>query len=211
MTTRKHILLVGNAPSLPAALLRRLAAGASLIVATDGGADKALAAGICPHVVIGDLDTVSARARTRLANAQWVHVKNQDNTDLEKALLWLKHKPASLLLLAGFIGGRPDFEIGNLLAVYPHLTNHAVTFIGPGWQIWPLRASKTFACRKGARLSLIPLKPCRGVSLLGCDYPLKEANLSWKRAGYTLSNRTNAQKVSVSFRSGYLLVYLEDK
>lgn len=210
MITRKHILLVGNAPSLPATLLRRLAAGASLIVATDGGADKALAAGLRPQVVIGDLDTVSEQARTALAQAQWVHVKKQDNTDLEKALLWLKNKPSSLLLLAGFSGGRIDFEIGNFLAVYPYLKKHTICFIGPHWQMWPLRTGKNFTCRKGARLSLIPLQPCRGVSLSGCQYTLHEENLSWKKAGYTLSNRVQKSRVTVSLRGGYLLVYIEE-
>ena len=109
-------LLIGNGRSLPKAWLKQLAKNASLLVCADGGADRALAAGVQPDVIIGDLDSVSAQTRERCAKAQWVFVDNQDNTDLEKALTWLLKQHCRDCILVGFDGNRMDFTVGNLLA-----------------------------------------------------------------------------------------------
>ena len=92
MKTFRHVLLLGNGETLPTVFLKKLAAGADFILATDGAADRALAGGIIPDAVIGDLDSVSASARKKLATVPFISVDRQDNTDLEKALNWLLQK-----------------------------------------------------------------------------------------------------------------------
>ncbi len=61
-----RVLLLGNGESLPADFLKELAQQADLIIATDGGADKALAKGVSPHAIIGDLDSVSPSLKNNL-------------------------------------------------------------------------------------------------------------------------------------------------
>ena len=66
-----------------------------------------------------------------------------------------------------------------------------------------------FTARKGARMSLLPLSACKGVTLKGFKYPLQ--NAAWK-AGQTTgtSNEVCAKRCEISFSSGKMLMYLED-
>lgn len=211
MPPRKHILLIGNGCNLPADFLRPLAGQADLIVAADGGADRALAAGVSPHLIMGDLDSASPRARARLSRAKWQFVDNQQNTDLEKALDFIAATyPQARVVLVGFDGGRLDFELGNFLSLYPYRRRLTLCVAGPGWKIYPCNTSLTLHTTPGKRLSLLPLKPCRNVSLSGLKFPLKNATLTWKTAGHTLSNLTTAKRARITCTGGYLLVYIED-
>ena len=81
-------LLIGNGEKVSARLLKKLAAQADYVLAADGGANHALACGITPDGVIGDLDSVSPRVRRALQDTPFIHLKRQDNTDFEKALDW---------------------------------------------------------------------------------------------------------------------------
>lgn len=192
----------------PGAWLKRLAKEADFILAADGGADAALAAGLCPDAVIGDLDSASPRARKMLKDTPFIHVKRQDNTDFEKALDWLVLQKFDECTVAGATGKRLDFTVGNFLSVYPYLSRLRVTFKGDGWTVYPLTRGIKFSARKGARVSLIPLAPCRGVTLKGLKYRLKDVN--WVLGQTGLSNEASARQSEVSFKSGYMLMYVED-
>lgn len=205
-----HALLVGNGETLPADFLTSCSSQVDFVLATDGGADRALAGGILPDAVIGDLDSVSQEARKKLADKPFIFVDNQNNTDLEKALDYLLAQGCSRVTVVGFTGGRMDFTLGNLLSVYPYTANMKIRFASPEWEIFPLFKSASFRCKKGVRVSLIPLKTCRGVSLQGLKYPLKNASLSWKQAGRALSNRAVSTRFHIHLISGFMLVYIEN-
>ncbi len=208
MKTSRHTLLLGNAPAGPGAWLKQLAKTADSIVAADGGADRALRAGIVPDVIIGDLDSVSPRARKKFASSQWIFVDNQNNTDLQKALDYLVTQKCKKCTLVGFEGGRPDFTLGNLLALYLYARKMDLRVAGRGWTIFPITRTKTFTTRPGARVSLLPLSPCSGVTLYGLKFPLTNARLTLGTTR-TLSNQAVKNRFTVQLKSGVLLVYLE--
>lgn len=205
-----HALLIGNGPDVTVPLLKKLAREADMIVAADGGAETARQAGLYPDVIIGDLDSVSALARQQFSAARWIFVDNQNNTDLQKALHFLVGQKCKKCTLAGFTGGRWDFSLGNLLALCPYVKKMELCVVGNGWEIVPLRTTQHFTARTGARVSLLPLKCCSGVSLQGLKFPLKNARLTLGTTR-TLSNQAVKTHFSVSLKSGFLLVYIEDK
>jgi thiamine pyrophosphokinase len=59
----KTALIICNGEPPSRALARKLAAQVDLIVAADGGADVARRFGIRPHVIIGDLDSITAATK----------------------------------------------------------------------------------------------------------------------------------------------------
>ncbi len=201
-------LLICNGENFPA-LLKRLAKEADLILAADAGADAALKAGLIPNAVIGDLDSASPRARRTLKNVPFIQVARQDNTDFDKALHWLARKKFTACAVAGAAGKRLDFTVGNLLAAFAYAKRMDIVFHGDGWIMRPLARGLKFTARPGARMSLLPLSACKGVTLKGFKYPLQNAH--WK-AGLTMgtSNEVCAKHCEVSFASGRLLMYLED-
>ena len=208
MKALNHALLIGNGKITSCGRLQELAQRANYIVAADGGADHARRAGVVPDVIIGDLDSVSPSARKQFASSQWVFVDKQNNTDLQKALDYLiKHKCKKCTLI-GFDGGRPDFTLGNLLALYPYARKMDWCVEINGWQIYPLIKTKTFNARPGARVSLLPLTPCSGVTLAGLKFPLTNARLPLGTTR-TLSNVSLKKRFTVNLQKGFLLVYLE--
>ncbi len=200
-------LLIGNGETVSPRLLKKLAAQADYVLAADGGANHALACGITPNGVIGDLDSVSPRTKKQLAD-RILHVPTQDNTDLEKALLWLIKRQFTHVTLVGFVGDRWDFSVGNLLALAQFARKLEICVAGNTWQIFPLVRGAEFACKKSKRVSLIPVKICTGVTLNGLKYPLKNARIA-PGTTQTLSNQTIGTRFRVSFTRGCLLVYVE--
>lgn len=205
-----HALLIGNGQTLPADFLKNLARQADVVLAADGGADRALAASVVPDLIIGDLDSVSPQAKKQVPPQQIIYVDNQNNTDLEKALDWMLAHHISSCTLAGFMGGRWDFTFGNFLSVLPYAPKIKLTFAGEGWKFYPVEKTRRFACQPGKRVSLIPLKTCTGVTLKGLKFPLKNARLKLGGTGRTLSNQTTGKTFSVEMKTGLLFVYAED-
>lgn len=203
-------LLICNGENDPA-LLKQLAQEADFILAADAGAEAAVRAGLRPDAVIGDLDSLSPRTRKQLPRTAFIRVARQDNTDFEKALDWLVSQRFTHCIVAGSTGKRLDFTLGNFLSARPYLQKMEICFRGKGWSVWPLTQSRRLAAQPGARLSLLPLSACRGLTLRGVKYPVQ--NRSWRpgqNTGLWLSNQATARHVQVQLASGFLLVYLED-
>lgn len=205
-----HALLLGNAENVSHDHFRKLVQKADFILAVDGGANRALKAGITPNAIIGDLDSLSVTTRKKFPSSALIEVSRQDNTDLEKALNWLLQHQYTDCTLCGFIGGRVDFTLGNILSLYPYAHKLNITVCGAGWKLIPVTKSLSLPCCPGKRVSLLPYKTCRNVSSTGLKYPLKKVSLSWKQAGRSLSNQTTGKRFSVSLSSGFLWLYIED-
>ena len=210
MDVWNRVLLIGNSPRCSRDLVRQLAKAADFILAVDGGADNARRCGVKPNAVIGDLDSVPAVTRQKWPDIPFLFVDNQNNTDLQKALDYLVAHRCRTCTLVGFHGGRMDFSIGNFLALYPYAKKMELCVVGDGWKMYPLCAPKTFTAPIGARVSLLPLTTCSGVTLSGLKYLLKNARFTLGTTR-TLSNRTVTKHFSVSLTRGFLLVYIEQK
>lgn len=200
-------LLIGNGEPVSAKLLTQLARQADLILAVDGGADHALRARVTPDYVLGDLDSVSPRAKKAFAG-KILHIPTQENTDLEKALRFALDHQVTHATLTGFVGDRWDFSLGNLLTLSAYARKLTLCVAGEKWRMYPLITGAQIPCAKHKRLSIIPLKPCSAVTLSGCKYPLANARLL-PGTTRTLSNQTTATRVRITFTRGALLLYIE--
>ena len=111
-----------------------LLATADLLVAVDGGADALAAVGTVPHLLVGDLDSISPGARAGL-EAQGVEMLvlpvAKDVTDTEAALRLAVERGADDMVVFGALGGpRLDHLVGNLLLLASDwLTGHPVRLI----------------------------------------------------------------------------------
>lgn len=207
MMKKSHALLIGNGEKLPVAFLRTLARQAQAVFAADGGAAQCARAHLTVQAVIGDLDSVSPALKKKWAD-KLVYIPTQQNTDLEKALRYLIKQGFTSCTLAGFWGGRADFSVGNLLALARFCPKIDLRVCSPGFTIYPLIKTTRLPSKKGKRVSLIALKNCKGVSLSGLTYPLKNASVPFGST-LTLSNTADADTFEVALRSGALLVYTE--
>ncbi len=200
----------------PSAEAERWIRAEDTVVAADGGARHAQAAGITPRHVIGDQDSLSAAQRERLEAAGThfhSHPPAKDETDLELALLWAADQSSSQpgqIIILGALGGRPDQMLANLLLLaLPELAGHDVRIADGPWQIRLIRGGETatFTTIDGAPddlLSLIPLGgEANGIVTEGLAYPLREETLRFGPAR-GVSNRFEAGSARVTLASGQL-------
>lgn len=205
----EKILIICNGTQENAAFLQKQAAEAKLIVCADGGANTALLAGITPHVVIGDLDSVSPAARAAFTNALWFHQTRQDNTDFEKALEYCLSKNIEDIVVACAFGGRVDFSISNFLSAFNYINRKNIIFKGHGWRVYLAENSRAYPAAPGKKVSIIPLMgDVHGLTLNGLKYQLTNALL--RASEPAVSNVAENNTFEVKFEEGRLLVYVED-
>ena len=178
----------------------------------DGGTQHALALGLIPEAIIGDLDSLSSETVSQMEAAGVTlhrHPADKDQTDLELALaLAVAEKPQEILLVTA-LGGRLDQTLANiLLLTHPAYASVRLTLIdGPQWATL-LRAHQSIIIdgQLGDTLSLIPLTPTvHQVTLTGVTWPLTAASLSFGST-LTISNVFAAPQVNVAIGDGMVLV-----
>ncbi|MGR3738712.1 MAG: thiamine diphosphokinase [Limimaricola soesokkakensis] len=154
-------------------------ARAPVLVAADGGARHAAAAGLEPRAVIGDMDSLgdaAARFADRLHE-----IAEQDSTDFDKAL---RNIGASLVLAVGFTGGRLDHELAafHVLAARP---DRRCLLIGTESLVFLCPPEIALDLALGQPFSLFPLGE------VGCV----SEGLRWPTAGIAFSP---AQRIGTS-------------
>ncbi len=204
------VLIVTQAPARRRRALRRLAAGADLVLAADGGARVARAAGVVPRFIIGDLDSLdrdTARwaARRRIPRRPFAVAK--DATDAELALREADRRGAREIWIFAALSGRMDQALANVLLLVTARSLGARARLTDGRAVAWLASQRTrIDGREGDLVSLLPLTPrVRGIVTKGLRYPLNGGTL---RQGSTrgISNEIVSTPVSVRVAEGDLLV-----
>lgn len=182
------------------------------IYCADGGTRHALALGLTPHVVVGDLDSIEPDSADRLAAAGTTlhrYPIHKDQTDLELTFDWaLKENPAEIMLV-GALGGRLDQMLANILL----LTRPAYSGVelsltdGPQWaKLIRSNERSTVTGQPGDTLSLVPLSAAVSrVNFTGVDWPLRDATLELGST-WSISNQLTDTEASVSIGEGLLLL-----
>jgi len=211
----EHIVIITGAAPLQAELVEAIPPDATLF-AVDGGLDHALAAGLEPTRLIGDLDSVTDDGLAWAARNATIerHPTDKDRTDTELALsLAATHDPERITLVGG--GDRLDHTLAGIgalgaidLTSVPELDawwsgQHVRVIQGPGSAIWRVRA--------GSTLSLLALHgACTKVSISGTRWQLDDVDID-PLVGLGVSNEVLAGDhpvdVEVSLTSGVLTVF----
>jgi thiamine pyrophosphokinase len=193
--------------------------GAAAVVAADGGYARAVALGLVPDVLVGDLDSLAADLVAE-AEAAGTTVRrfppDKDESDTELALLEAVRLGAARVTVLGAFGGpRFDHALANLwLLSHPALAGVDLRLLAAGVRIRLLAAPApaggpvTLALpgRLGAIVSLLPFGgDAIGVTTSGLQYALRDEPLQSGPAR-GLSNVRVAGDAEVMLREGRLLV-----
>lgn len=208
MPARTVIFANGILPDLDAA--RRLLRNGDVIICADGGTRHALALGLRPQAVIGDLDSLTAAdlaALQKIGVPVRQHPVDKNETDLELALKHAAESHSESILVVGGLGGRADQTIANLALI-----------TAPGIRDLPVRlddgVEEAFFCRDRASIvgqagevvSLIPWGGAvQGVRTEGLRWPLHGEDLA-AYASRGLSNELSGERAAVSVEAGLLLI-----
>jgi thiamine pyrophosphokinase len=184
-----------------------------LVIAADGGALKAEALGLPPHVVVGDADSLSGPDVTRLRDSGaevLVFPPAKDESDTELAVREALNRGATRLVIVGAFGGRRfEHALANvLLLTLPELRGRDVCLADGTSVLRIVFGGERLEINgeRGDYVSLLPLtEEAAGVTTDGLAYPLAGATIRQGPAR-GLSNELSGVRASVSLDAGRLAV-----
>ncbi|MDF1574789.1 MAG: thiamine diphosphokinase [Bacteroidales bacterium] len=176
---------------------------AELVICCDGAADKLLARGMTPQVIIGDMDSVSFRVREQFGSIM-IRSEEQESNDLTKAVQYCIEKAYPAVTILGATGLREDHTLGNislLLEYYPGIEASIVSDFGIFFLVQSGQQVESFA---GEKISVFAVDNRTRVSSRGLKYPLQDLRLSnWYRASL---NEALAESFTLYFDSPQPLI-----
>jgi thiamine pyrophosphokinase len=204
MTKRALVIVNGEPPKKQ--LLQSLARESGVVICADGGANTALKFGILPDVIVGDLDSIHAEALVKFHKVPTYEDRDDESTDLEKAIAWALKQKYDHIVVIGASGRRIDHSVGNL-GVFPKFYPDAVIrFIDDLGELIYIGREITFDAKRGDIISLIPLSHCEGITTQGLKYALDDEALELGVREGT-SNVVVNTPVTIKVQKGHLLLY----
>ncbi len=188
----------------------------SNVIAADGALDHALAAGLSPSLLVGDLDSVSSAglAWAEQHSAINRHSPDKDETDTELAIgIAVELNPAQLVLISGG-GDRLDHTIAAIGAL-GHKSLTSIPTISGWWGDQrflvlhgPGRRHLTVPI--GTTISVLALHgPTTGITLKGVQWPLDNAELQ-SIVGRGISNVATSDSIEITIMTGVLTVFISN-
>ena len=172
-----------------------------MIIAADGGADNCIKIGIEPDHVIGDLDSISAKAKKKFSK-KIIHDKSQDTTDLEKAINLTKKLKCTFLEIICATGLRMDHTLSNIICLLR--VNFPSRIIDKDHDICIPLKKLELKGKKGDVISVIPISEVKGLTYSGLKWNIqnKDTETGW----IGTSNEMISNKASISLKSGKIIV-----
>ena len=204
---RALIVLGGDAPC--AALLESCMRDADLVIAADSGLAAFDKAGLEPHLLVGDMDSVPPDVLKKYEGRLPEHRLNciKDDTDGVDALDLAVARGADSITLLGALGGRLDHALANvMLLVRAQRKGVKAEILSETVRIARVDGYASLSGAKGDTVSLLPLGRAEGVTLKGFFYPLEHAVLE---SDYPLgvSNVVVDDQAEVYLESGDLILF----
>ncbi len=202
----KQALIIANGEPPKKLRLQSLAREASIVICADGGANTALKSGIVPDAIVGDLDSIHAEALVKFHRVPTYEDRNDETTDLEKAILWSIKAKFDHITVVGATGKRMDHSVGNLGVLAKYYPDAVIRFVDDLGEIVYIGRALTFEAKKGDVVSLIPLSRCEGIMTKGLRYGLDGEELELGVREGT-SNVVDYSPVIVKVKKGHLLLF----
>jgi len=205
-------IIIANGQIHDGDFLRSLVAPTDLVICADGGVGNALALGLQPQVVIGDLDSFDSdlQAQLEAEGCQVIpHPARKDETDLELAMKYAVERGAQEVLILGALGNRLDHTLANvLLLALPELRSVQARILDGRQEVFLIRDEALIKGQVGDTLSLLPLaEEVTGIYTEGLEYPLKNGTL-YLGPAQGVSNVLTSPQARVWIGQGLLLAVI---
>lgn len=207
MSKKRAVIFVNGDLPDPAAAAKWICED-DFLIAADGGLRHLQAMGLTPHLLIGDLDSVSPED---VADMTARHVPIQrfppekNETDIQLALLAALDAGYRQVILAAALGGRIDHTLGNLyLLTNPAIRDADVRLDDGRVEAFVIWEAGAVLGQAGDLVSLLPVDAeARGVTTDGLVYPLRQETLL-RHQGRGISNIMLNETAKITVEDGAL-------
>lgn len=174
MSQHNVILANGEFPihSYPLKLINN----AKNIICTDGSVNKLIKIGIKANIIIGDMDSLDISSAEIKKNM--IPDANQNNSDLEKALIYyLENFKKEKLFIIGATGLRDDHNFTNMLLLNKFSSELSISLVTNYYKIIVNKGKNIYPSQPNQQISILPLKRINQISTEGLKYELRKAFL----------------------------------
>ena len=181
-----------------------------LVIAADSGYKNARLLRADVQTLVGDFDSISSEDKANIPDqTEIISVPaKKDFTDTQLAVKTALERGAKNIIIIGGLDGRLDHTLSNLAILENLFENNIRAIITNGKnRVRYIRSSSDLIARSNFKyLSIIACdSKVKGVSVDGCDYPLKNATLSNKNQ-YAISNIISKNCALISVKKGGIYI-----
>jgi len=180
------------------------------VAAADSGAETLKRLGIHPHLLVGDMDSVSGSALSWCrseGSLVLIYPPEKDDTDTQIALQALEERGIAEVEIFGATGLRLDHFMGTLASIYGARNSLKATIVEDSVEIGMVSKELISSVELGETWSLFPFggQPTM-ISLKGFKYPLRDAFLEYGNP-LGVSNETIEREVRILCKGGTALYF----
>ena len=206
----KKAILVLNGYPVSQQLLKLLWQTCDLSICADGSYNYLTKLKCNPDIIIGDLDSLDEELLNLTKKPKILKLTDQNTTDGEKALCYLKQLAVKEVEVLGLVGSRVDHLLYNLKLFKMHQSDFSrLRLWTPSETIELATSPKKIITEIGNRISLFPFfDKVAKLTSKGLKYELKEADLSYANL-VSISNQVIKSPVELSWETGLLAIFIE--
>jgi len=161
---------------------------------------------LVPDVIIGDFDSISTNAKKKFRkHSKFIHLKGQNDTDVEKCLKFAVKNKFSEALLVGITGNRLDHTFCNLGIVLKFFSQINISLIAENSYLKPYSSKQEIKTFKGETISLYGIDRKTKITSQGLKYPLKNISLPFGEKEST-SNIATSNLLRLTISNGVIFV-----
>lgn len=188
----------------------------TFIAGCDGGTRHLSEASICPHIFLGDFDSLENAVSMEmfmLGVPKRTFNEDKDFTDMKGAMDFITQFDYGQIDIYGATGTRLDHSVGNMMLLFELFekgvkgriidSNNIITAIeGPAETVLE-------DIPEGWYVSFVPVGKCEGVTVKGLKYKAEGLDLDISNVTQAISNENSEddEQPSVSIKSGKLLIF----
>lgn len=205
-------LLVLNGEKINKSIMYNLRDKSDFILSADGGTDYCIQIGIVPDLVLGDLDSISAKTMKILEKENVpinIFPVKKDKTDSQLSIEYLMDIGAREITIVGAIGSRMDYSLANILLLKT-IKDKGINgkIVDNNNTILIVDDELILDRQEGYFVSIIPIQ-IEGamVSLRGFEYNLSKVRIDFAST-HGVSNIIKDTKGYIKVHEGECLVFI---
>ncbi len=204
----KRIIIFANGDLPDLEKARALLHDDDFIIAADGGTRHALALGLIPNVIVGDLDSLPENFEiSKFENEVVLYPKDKNETDLELAIQHALTLNSQEIIILAALGGRLDQTLGNIALICDLRPSTLDLRLDDGLEeVFFCRDTREINGTLGDTVSLLPWQgEVTGIVTTGLKWSLQNETL-YPNKTRGISNEMTVETATVQIKSGLLLI-----
>lgn len=171
------------------------------VIAADGAANTLHNLGVVPELIIGDLDSVMPSI-AKMHNT--LHVRDQNSSDFQKSLTYLKEKKLLPAIIVGMNGGFLDHVLHNInIFIETDCVLYSPPIVG---YVLKEKSRHQFVLPKDSKISLMGI-PSATLSSRGLKWELEQSHLTFP-GDSSCFNRTKEPQIELNIHAGTVLALI---